>query len=151
MTPLQHVLTYLAITISPIFFIYSFLKGTTDSCSITGRTSILDALSVTGIWRVGIVTICKSNPILNPKSVPFSVRKDTLFGFNRTLAPSYFHKGQPPHYLHRRCVSQPSSGWVGVGPHRHWHQEICRTYCFNRSRALKDCIDYYVDIITHST
>ena len=57
--------------------------------------------------------------------------------FNRTLAPSYFHKGQPPHYLHRRCVSQPSSGWVGVGPHRHWHQESCWT------RALKDCIDYW--------
>jgi hypothetical protein len=35
------------------------------------------------------------------------------------LAPSYFGKGQPPHYLRRCCVSPPSSGWVGVGPQRH--------------------------------
>ena len=39
------------------------------------------------------------------------------------LASSYFLRGLPPKYRRRWCVSQPSSGWIGVGPHRHGHQD----------------------------
>ena len=39
------------------------------------------------------------------------------------LALSYFLRGLPPKYRRRLCVSQPSSGWIGVVPHRDEHQE----------------------------
>ena len=39
------------------------------------------------------------------------------------LASSYFLRGLPPKYRHRCCVSQPSSRWIGVVPHRYGHQD----------------------------
>ena len=39
------------------------------------------------------------------------------------LALSYFLRGLPPKYRRRCCVSQPSSRWIEVGPHRHEHQD----------------------------
>jgi voltage-gated potassium channel len=52
--------------------------------------------------------------------IPFIIVDSNEYSIQEAnLAPSYFGKGQPPHYLRRCCVSPPSSGWVGVGPQRH--------------------------------
>ena len=51
------------------------------------------------------------------------------------LALSYFLKGLPPKYFRRLCVSQPSSRWIGVVPHRHEHQD---------SVNLENCIENYI-------
>ena len=51
------------------------------------------------------------------------------------LASSYFLKGLPPKYFRRSCVSQPSSRWIGVVPHRHEHQDIVN---------LENCIENYI-------
>ena len=51
----------------------------------------------------------------------FLKKKSFIKMFN--LALSYFLRGLPPKYRRRWCVSQPSSGWIGVGPHRDEHQE----------------------------
>jgi hypothetical protein len=43
---------------------------------------------------------------------------------NEVLAPCYLPKGRLLKYYRRCNVSQPSSGWIGVVPVRHKHQDL---------------------------
>ena len=52
------------------------------------------------------------------------------------LALSYFLRGLPLKYRRRWCVSQPSSRWIGVVPHRHEHQD---------NMNLENCIENYIN------
>ncbi len=56
-----------------------------------------------------------------PKRPPSATDKRRLVKI--ILASSYFCRELPPNYHRRRCVSQLSSRWISVVPHRHRHQE----------------------------
>ena len=77
--------------------------------------------------HIGVVNVRNKKGLTLYKSKPFKIFY---------LALSYFLKGLPPKYFRRLCVSQPSSRWIGVVPHRHEHQD---------SLNLENCIENYMN------